>query len=327
MGAIDAEAKEYLSNPGRFADVFNFWLYNGREVIRPENLKELDTTAIALPYGTEGHEPVQKFRDVLKLYAAKRDERMVYMVLGLEEQTRTHYAMPVRGMIYDAMNYAKQVTATAAAHRRANDKLAGDEYLSGFGKDDRLMPVMTLTLSLSPDPWDGPMSLHDMLEIEDRGLLEFIPDYRLNLLTPQQIAEGDFGKFRSEVGLLMQCIKHRKDKNMDWMEGNEQFRSVSRSTASLINAVTGRKIDLDEKGEVINMWEAWENGLAQARRDSFDQGISQGISQGKADAAYRVAQKYNVSPEEAMDTVGISRSEWDTYAPMIRERLNGAVIQ
>ena len=83
-------------------------------------------------------------------------------------------------------------------------------------------------------------------------------------------------------------------------------------------------IHLDGEGDVVNMLNAWENGLARARSDSFNQGISQGISQGKADAAYRVAQKYNVSLEEAMDTVGISKSEWETYAPTIRKRLNEA---
>ena len=273
VGAIDTEAKAYLSDPGRFADIFNFWLYKGREVIQPDNLEEMDTTAIALPYGAEAQEPIQKFRDVLKLYAAMKDERIVYLVLGLEEQTRTHYAMPVRCALYDAMNYAKQVSAAAAAHRKGKDKMPEDEFLSGFSRDDRLMPVITLTISLSPDAWDGPTSLHEMLAIEDRSLLDFIPDYKLNLLIPKQIAEGDFGKFRSEVSVLMQCIKHRYDKGMGWMEENERFESVSRSTASLVKAVTGFDIQLGEEGDVVNMLNAWENGLAQARLDGKQSGM------------------------------------------------------
>ena len=71
--------------------------------------------------------------------------------------------------------------------------------------------------------------------------------------------------------------------------------------------------------------------MVQARHDSFNQGvnqsISQGISQGKIDSALRFAQKYNISPEEAMDTAGISKAEWDAYAPVIRERLNGSNAQ
>ena len=54
MGAIDTEAKAYLSSPDKVADVFNYWVYGGRDVIKPKELKPLDTTAIALPYGNKG---------------------------------------------------------------------------------------------------------------------------------------------------------------------------------------------------------------------------------------------------------------------------------
>lgn len=51
MGAVDTETKAYLSNKERFADAFNFSIYNGDYVIHPENLSPMDTAAIALPYG------------------------------------------------------------------------------------------------------------------------------------------------------------------------------------------------------------------------------------------------------------------------------------
>ena len=35
-------------------------------MIKPEHLKERDITEIALPFGNETDEPVQKYRDVLK---------------------------------------------------------------------------------------------------------------------------------------------------------------------------------------------------------------------------------------------------------------------
>ena len=34
-----------------FADAFNYLLYDGRAVIEPENLKEMDPAGIALPFG------------------------------------------------------------------------------------------------------------------------------------------------------------------------------------------------------------------------------------------------------------------------------------
>lgn len=32
MGRIDIEAKSYLSDIHRFADIFNFWMFNGENV-------------------------------------------------------------------------------------------------------------------------------------------------------------------------------------------------------------------------------------------------------------------------------------------------------
>ena len=45
MGKKDAVAKEYMRDPDVFADAFNFYLYGGKEVVKPENLQELDATS------------------------------------------------------------------------------------------------------------------------------------------------------------------------------------------------------------------------------------------------------------------------------------------
>ncbi len=45
-----------------FADAFNYFVYDGEQVIHPESLKELDTREIDVPYGGENGacQPVQK---------------------------------------------------------------------------------------------------------------------------------------------------------------------------------------------------------------------------------------------------------------------------
>ena len=49
---------------------------------------------------------VQRYRDLLKFAVIKQDERTSYVLLGIENQTDVHYAMPVRNAIYDACNMA-----------------------------------------------------------------------------------------------------------------------------------------------------------------------------------------------------------------------------
>lgn len=50
---------------------------------------------------------IKKYRDVVKLLTVKRDEKASYILLIVENQYKTHYAMPVRNMIYDAMQFEK----------------------------------------------------------------------------------------------------------------------------------------------------------------------------------------------------------------------------
>jgi len=322
MGAIDKEVRKYLSNASIFADAFNFKIYDGRQVIQPEALREMDTAEVVLPYGNDARTPVQRFRDVLKLYAAMQDDEAVYLVLGIEAQAAVHYAMPVRNMLYDAMNYAQQVARAAASHRQAETKLSGEEFLSGFRKEDRLMPVITLVVSFAADVWDGPMSIHEMLSVRNRELLAFVPDYRLNVLSPADIEEEDFDKFRTGLGAVMQFIKHRRDKALDWLSGNRRFEQVDWETASLIKTVTGADMRLEKKGEPVNMWEAWEYSMEQARQDGdkqgFDRGMEQGFDRGMVNVLRHMMRKKGLSLTEAMDMAGIAVLDRPRYEALLQ---------
>jgi len=120
MGKPDIVTKAYMRKSNIFADAFNYLIYNGRKVINPEKLTEVDSTEIAISFGAkkerkEAKDPVQKYRDILKTAAVMQESETYYLLLGIENQTDIHYAMPVRNMIYDALQYGKQVTDTAAS--------------------------------------------------------------------------------------------------------------------------------------------------------------------------------------------------------------------
>ena len=77
IGAIDAITKAYIRKNEVFADAFNYFMYNGAQVIQPECLKELDPTEIAILLNEKDTtdkkavqvEAQQKYRDILKLAA------------------------------------------------------------------------------------------------------------------------------------------------------------------------------------------------------------------------------------------------------------------
>ena len=102
MSAKDSMAKEYFADNARFADLCNNILYGGREVILPENLKERDTTEVLTALGLDKKTiAMQKMRDIFKNASIKYTGKSYVVLIGVENQSDIHYAIPVKNMFYD----------------------------------------------------------------------------------------------------------------------------------------------------------------------------------------------------------------------------------
>lgn len=256
-----------MKDPVIFADMFNKFLYHGKQVINPDNLIEMDTTEIAVPYG-EGKAgvPAQKYRDVLKLM--KTDGNIAYCILGCEDQSRVHYAMPVKNMLYDSMQYARQVTKAAKSHRQEKEhKPSSGEFLGGFYKTDRLIPVVTLVIYWGPDRWDGPLSLKEMYAAADDAIMQYVPDYKINLIAPEQMSDDEIKEFKSSLKEVMLYIKYSKDKAklQEIAQEDPNFLSMDRQAAEVINVTTNSRLKYPEGKETINMCLAIEEMRNESR--------------------------------------------------------------
>lgn len=258
----DATTIKYMRKNEVFADAFNYFVYDGKQMIDPNSLVELDTREIEVPYGGEAGAklPLQKTRDVIKAVTAIAENKTAYLVLAIENQANIHYAMAVRAMMYDAMQYTKQVETAKASHEKS-DKYRGassDEYLSSFTKNDHLMPVIILVIYFGPEKWDGPMSIHEMFEEQDPAILSYVPDYRINLIAPEAIADEDFDKFVSSLQEVLSFIKYSKDadKLNELLESNEAFKHLGRDEVDVLNACTNAEITMSESEEVIDVCQA-----------------------------------------------------------------------
>ena len=214
MGKVDIATKQYMSHRDVIADAFNFYIYDGRQIIKPEKLQKIDTAEIFLPYGNDADIAVQKMRDNLMLWSMAMDNEAVYVVLGIENQDKIHYAMAVKNMLYDALQYAKQVEEAKRSYRDKTKektvKLNSEEFLSGFKKEDKLMPVITLVIYFGDKDWDGAKSIHDKYiippyttdfaimflpfeglyaEVVNMGLVEDLQkNYKVNIAGPSTMA-------------------------------------------------------------------------------------------------------------------------------------------
>ena len=307
MGMKDTETKRYISNPDIFADAFNYLLYNGKQVITPSSLKPVDTTEIAVPYGNGAKTPIQKYRDNMKIWAAMYDGKAVYVLLGSENQSNIHYAMPVKDMLYDGINYAAQVDAARASYKGFQFDENGvritytsDEFLSGFHKNDKLIPVITAVIYFGAEEWDAPMSIHEMLDV-DPALLPFIPDYRINLIAPASIDEVDFtsreheGKFHTGFGALMQVIKHQNEKAV-----NDVIRKapdVDPASADIIEGITNIKFKrVYTKNGGVDMCKGMELHDTDVKIEAtVDVLREMGVAE--EEIVERVAKKFNVTVE------------------------------
>ena len=272
MGTIDTEGKQYLSNPVFFADAFNYLLYDGEQVINPEELRELDTTELTVSYGNNARFPVQKYRDLLKLWNAMMDENAIYVILGAELQDKVHYGMPVKDGLYDMLGYSKQIAEIRRSYRQDSVdqegeitvdngvlkiKLTSEEFLSGLRKEDKLIPIITAVVYFGEKPWDGPRSLFEMLDVRDERLYRFLSDYKLNLISPADMDEDEFVKFHTELGFAMKLLKHQAA-DADELIVREGHRKVSSETAYFLNAAMKLNLEFEEEPGGVDMCKAME---------------------------------------------------------------------
>lgn len=271
MGVMDTEGKQYLSNPVFFADAFNYLLYDGEQVIKPEELQELDTTELAVPYGNNARVPVQKYRDLLKLWNAMMDENAIYVILGAELQDKVHYGMPVKDGLYDMLGYSKQIAEIKRSYREdateegeitvdngvLKIRLSSGEFLSGLRKDDKLIPIITAVVYFGDEPWDGPRSLFEMLDVRDERLYRFLSDYKLNLISPADMGEDEFEKFHTELGYVMKLLKHQSE-DADELIVREGHRKVSPETAYFLNAAMKLNLEFENEPGGVDMCKAQE---------------------------------------------------------------------
>ena len=319
MSIQDTATKQYVSEVEVFADVFNYLIYDGEQVIKPEQLTDMDTTQYVIPYHEDEKgkpEAAQKYRDTLKTLAVKTDDRYTYLVLGIENQSHVHYAMPVRNMLYDAMQLEKQVRDLASQHRKEGKNGTSEEYLSGMRKEDRLSPVITLVINFGGKKWDAPLSLREMYGEQPEKVLPFIQDYRVFMIDPMEMSDNDLQKLNSSLREVLAYIKYQRDKaRMEkLLNEDSKFSCLETNAALVINAMTNAGIAIDPNKEAVNMCEAI--------RQMVDEGIMLGEKRGEMQKTLAIARRMlekNYPIEQVVDLTMLTKQEVEELSKTIKQ--------
>lgn len=309
----DIITTEYFQDNERFADFFNGYVFHGKRIIQPEHLTEQEIRGAMGRTGDNGKSDRKYFyRDILK----KSCQGMNYLLLGIENQSEIHYAMPVRNMIYDAIAYDEQLSGIRKRHRQIQD-LTGAEKLSGFSRNDYLIPVITAVIYYGKEPWDGPRDLFDMFRISHmpKEIKKYVNNYKITVF---EARHDKADCFQTEIRQCFQFLQYESDREAlrNLFERDKAYQQLSEDTFKLLSILLGekslilnkRRYGPDGKGGGYNMCKAFDD----MRLEGIKIGENRGIKK-MACGMKKLGVSIDIILQAIMDSYHLTKAEAERY--------------
>ncbi len=252
--ASDSTCKKLFRDDGCFADICNYAFFQGKQIIKPEELvsRENDVSTLigkeALPMKTK------RYRDIVRKASINGD----YMIIGVEHQSTLDKNMIIRILNYDAQLYINQVES---------------------GKEVR--PVGSFVFYTGDKEWTYPKSLKESLKIPPE-MKDYINDWKLPVLELQKIDSGMLKnqRLKEVVEISQSMFKGDYEK----LRTNRMISVESFKMAAIFTHTDIKEEDLPE-GDEINMCKAMDQ-LFQRMRDEgevlgLEKGELIGLEKGK----------------------------------------------
>lgn len=256
MGEKDKVEKLLEDYPDVFADIINVLIYEGKRIVKPE---ELRTTNIKSQYKASDDVLHEEERDTLKEW----DNGKGYKVLfGIENQTTKDKKMPLRVIAYDGASYRSQM----------------------LKKDSKeFCKVITLVLHFGNNHWKDDKELQEIIN-KKSGEEKSFQNYKLNIFEIAYLTEEQINMFQSDFGIIADYFVKRR-KGYETIENHKPIKHVDEMLKFMrVFAEDERFLQLnikkDEKGEVT-MCTILDNAINKGIEQGIERGITQGISMGE----------------------------------------------
>ena len=301
----DTILKNFWRDSHHFADLFNAALFDGEQVLNPADLSEADTDVSSFLKFNGHAETVQKVLDVVKKTAYGID----FVIWGLENQAKIHYAMPLRHMIGDGFSYLKEYQEIVAKNRKDKNFASSDEFLSNMKKTDRLHPMISLCVYYGENPWDGPLCLMDMLEVPEK-IKPLVADYKMNLL--ELMTSGSLQFHNQDVNTVFDISRSIYERDYNKINTVYKDRLIASELGVVIGAITQSQelidhaLELEQKGGQVNMCSALEELKMEGLQEGMIAGTIKTCKKFKLDqkaAIKNVMEEFLLSEEDAIDYV------------------------
>lgn len=287
MGKKDRAEKVFVGCRDVFAELINGLVYEGKRIVREENLLPGPTESF---YRGEGDEIRNQFRDC-SMY--EMTENRVHTLYNLENQSMTDERMPLRCAGYDGAAYRKQYKES---------------------KEHGVYPVVSLVLNWGEKPWSGVKSIRELIEASETEISEELEKY----LDKNQIYVYDMRflkpeireRFQGDVRVVLDYLSdresliERKQKIRNPEEVMRMLYALSKDTRYLEN------IPFMEEGEEKSMCdlldEAENRGIARGRVEGEEQGIvktCKALGIGFEESVRKLRELLGLGEEEAVKRV------------------------
>lgn len=310
----DTVLKNYWRSNERFADFFNAVLFEGKPIIRPEELEDVDTDEASILEHGKYAESIQAARDNIKIRKKSKTYGVEFVMMGMEHQEHIHYAMPIRVMGYDYGTYKKQYDNNALKYKTA-EGMEHDEYLSGMKKTDKFMAVITVVVYYGEKTWDGAKTLHEMLDIPPE-MERYVNDYKMLLV---EAGRNNLTLRHADNVDLFNLLEIILDKSISGNEAKKRAIQYSeehgtdKTVIMTVAGATNSKIDYDRFGKGDG---AMCTLFEEIARENETKGIEKGIEKGIR-GTVSVMRKYHIPNEEIVKEIqeeyNLTREEAEEY--------------
>ena len=151
------------------------------------------------------------------------------------------------------------------------------------------MSVITITIYWNSGKWDGSRSLYEMLDVKDKNILEYVSDYKLNLVVPNDI--DDFDKFNTELGKVFNFISYSEDKDeirrrFYESESNEEGMFSADAITLLNECVKANLKTTQKRGGKTDVCKGIKDLVEEEKEKSRTEGRTEGRIEGRTEGEH-----------------------------------------
>lgn len=168
----------------------------------------------------------------------------------------------------------KEYEETSKKNKKEGHWGSTEEFFSGFRREDRLHPIITICVYYGETEWDGPLSLMDMMNIPEKLHPVINNDYRMHLI---QVRDSEQLRFRNaDVQTVFEVSRTIFERDYKKIEDIYGIREIDSELGLVIGAITESKEliihALERKGGRMNMCTA----LEELKREGIQEGRVEG---------------------------------------------------